>query len=94
MKNIQHIWGKERTLKILKASNQHDLYHCFEVVNLIDIAELVLLSVGERRESRGSARRQDYPFANPMLNKLLVVTRKNGTPAFRWQKPRRLSSGA
>ena len=85
---------RDRTYKILKASNQHDLYHCLEVLNLMDIAELVLLSVKERRESRGPARRQDYPFINPMLNKLLVVTQKNGKPAFRWENPRRLSAEA
>jgi len=82
---------RERAYRILKASNPHDLYHCQEVLNLMDIAELVFLSVNERKESRGQARRQDYPFPNPMLNKFLVVTQKDGKPTFRWEKPRRIS---
>jgi len=77
--------------RILKASNQHDLYHCLEILNLMDIAELVLLAVKERKESRGQARRQDYPFTNPLLNKFLVISQKEGKPAFRWEKPRRFS---
>jgi succinate dehydrogenase/fumarate reductase flavoprotein subunit len=75
----------------LKAGNPHDLCRCLEVLNIIDIAELILLSTVERRESRGMMKRQDYPFANPMLNKLLIVTQKNGKPHFRWEKPRRIS---
>jgi len=82
---------RERAHRILKASNQHDLYHCLEVLNLMDIAELVLLSVNERKESRGQARRQDYPFTNPMLNKFLVITQKDGKPTYRWEEPRRIS---
>lgn len=82
---------RERAYKILKASNPHDLYHSLEVLNLMDIAELVLLAVNERKESRDQARRQDYPFTNPMLNKFLVITQKNGKPTFRWESPRRIS---
>jgi len=77
--------------RILKASNPHELYHCLEVLNLIDVAELVLLATCERKESRGKMQRQDYPFANPMLNKFLVITQKDGKPTLRWEKPRRVS---
>jgi succinate dehydrogenase/fumarate reductase flavoprotein subunit len=80
---------REKANRILKAGNQHDLYHCLEVLNLMDIAELVLLAVNERKESRGEARRLDYPFPNPMLdNKIMVVTMKNGRPAFSWEEAR------
>jgi succinate dehydrogenase/fumarate reductase flavoprotein subunit len=75
----------------LKAGNPHDLYHCLEVLNVIDIAELVLLAVNERKESRGKIQRQDYPFTNPMLNKFLVITQKDSKPTLRWEKPRRVS---
>ena len=80
---------RDQTHQILKANNQHDLYHCLEVLNLMDAAELVLLAVNERKESRGQARRQDYPFTDPMLNKLLVIAQKDGKPTFRWESPRR-----
>ena len=76
---------KDKARKLLKAENPHELYHCLEVLNLIDIAELVILAVNERKESRGEARRQDYPFANPMLNKLLLLHQKDGKPSFRWE---------
>jgi succinate dehydrogenase/fumarate reductase flavoprotein subunit len=87
--------GYNRLLKIrdkakglLMAGNQHDLYHCLEVLNLLDIAELVILSVNERRDSRGEAKRIDYPFPNPMLDKIMTVNNKNGKPSFSWVKPR------
>jgi succinate dehydrogenase/fumarate reductase flavoprotein subunit len=77
---------RESTRRILKADNQHDLYHCLEVLNLIEIAELVLLALIERKESRGLTRRQDYPFINPLLNnKTLVIRQQNGRPSFRWE---------
>lgn len=77
--------------KTLKASNPHELYHCLEVLNLMDVAELVLLAVMERKESRGQSIRQDYPFVNPMLNKYLLITNRDGKPSFSWEKPRRIS---
>jgi succinate dehydrogenase/fumarate reductase flavoprotein subunit len=83
---------RTKAKQLLKAANPHDLYHCQEVLNLLDIAELVLLAVNERKESRGIARRLDYPFVNPMLEKFLVITQKEGKPSFRWEKPRRGSA--
>jgi len=80
---------REKSHKILKARNQHDLYHCLEVLNLMDISELVLLAVNERKESRGQARRHDYPFVNPLLDKFLVVMKKQGKPIFKWESPKR-----
>jgi succinate dehydrogenase/fumarate reductase flavoprotein subunit len=77
---------RESARRILKAGNQHDLYHCLEVLNLMDTAELVLLALNERRESRGLSRRQDYPFINPLLNnKTLVISQQDGQPSFRWE---------
>ncbi len=78
---------REQAHRILKAESQHDLYHCLEVMNLMDVAEIVLLAVNERKESRGPACRQDYPFMNPLLDKILIITQKDGKPAFRWEKP-------
>jgi len=80
---------RDKAKKILKAENQHDLYHCLEVLNLLDIAELVILSVNERKESRGEARRVDYPFPNPLLEKIMIAYNKDGKPAFAWEEPRR-----
>jgi succinate dehydrogenase/fumarate reductase flavoprotein subunit len=55
----------------------------------MDISELVLLAVNERKESRGQARRHDYPFVNPLLDKFLVVMKKQGKPIFKWESPKR-----
>jgi succinate dehydrogenase/fumarate reductase flavoprotein subunit len=82
---------REKARKQLKASNPHELCHCLEVLNLMDIAELVILAVNERRESRGLTRRMDYPFTNPMLNKFLVIKQEQGKSSFRWEIPRRIT---
>jgi succinate dehydrogenase/fumarate reductase flavoprotein subunit len=77
---------RDQARRILKADNPHDLYHCIEVLNLMDVAELDFLAVNERKESRGLAYRKDYPFADPMLNdKSLVITQKDGLPSLRWE---------
>jgi hypothetical protein len=83
---------KEKASKIMKANNPHDLCHCIEVLNLMDVAGLVLLAVNERKESRGYSRRMDYPALNPMLNKFLVISQKDGKPTFKWESPRRTTS--
>jgi len=79
---------RNKANSILMAGNQHDLYHCLEVLNLLDLAELVILAVNERKESRGEAKRIDYPFMNPMLDKIMTVHNENGKPEFSWVKPR------
>lgn len=82
---------REKTRKLLRAKDPHELHHCLEVLNLLDIAELVILAVNERKESRGLARRMDYPFPNPMLKQFLVISRKEGKITFRWERPRRIA---
>ena len=64
-----------------------------EVLNLLDIAELVLLAMNERKESRGQLRREDYPFTNPALNAFLIFRRQDSGPVFRWERPR-LTAGS
>ena len=76
---------RDKTREALKAGNPHDLCHCIEVLNLLDVAELVLLAVKERKESRGQARRMDYPFVNPMLNQPLIISQKDGRPQLTWK---------
>jgi len=76
---------RDKTRASLKARNPHDLYHCLEVLSLLDVAELVLLAVKERKESRGQSKRMDYPFMNPLLNQPLVISQKDGRTVFKWQ---------
>src|SRR3989454_136392 len=53
---IQKEGGTERI-----ASIRRDLTHAMELENMLDVAEAVVRSAIERRESRGSHTRRDYP---------------------------------
>lgn len=76
---------KEKTYSTMIASNPHELMHCLEVLNLLDVGELVFITAMERKESRGKHVRVDYPFTNPVLNnKVLKCKRVNGKPSIVW----------
>jgi succinate dehydrogenase/fumarate reductase flavoprotein subunit len=77
---------KEKIYNSLAAKNQHELMHCIEVLNLVDIAEIVVAAVAERKETRGKYSRLDYPFTNPMLNNKTLICRKSESgPVFEWR---------
>ncbi len=59
---------RQKASESLISRNQHELTHCLEVMNLMDIGEIMFLTALARRESRGEFRRSDYPFTNPLLN--------------------------
>ncbi len=71
------------------AANPHELTRALEVLNLIEVAELTFLTASERKETRGKHNRVDYPFTNPLLEKLLVVKRMDGRPVLEWREMRR-----
>ncbi|OPX41814.1 MAG: FAD-dependent oxidoreductase [Candidatus Zixiibacteriota bacterium] len=77
---------KDKIPKSLVARNGHELGRCFEVLNLLDLGAAVIFAAGERKETRRSHHRPDYPFANPLLDKQLLVTRKDGVFVGNWQK--------
>ncbi|MBW2219417.1 MAG: hypothetical protein JRF40_08005, partial [Deltaproteobacteria bacterium] len=52
--------------------------------NLLDICELVFISALERKETRGSHVRTDYPFANPLMNKPLICKKVGDKPVTEW----------
>ena len=79
---------KEEAQTEMIAGNSHDLMRALEVLNLIDIGELTFITALERKETRGKHIRVDYPFANPLLEKLLVVKKVDGKPALEWRKMR------
>ncbi|MBI4319798.1 MAG: FAD-binding protein [Chloroflexi bacterium] len=67
----------------LRADDAHELMRCLEVMNLLDNAEMVLVSARERKESRFglSHRRVDYPETdNENWLKFLAVQKHNGQP--------------
>ncbi|MBW1803654.1 MAG: FAD-binding protein, partial [Deltaproteobacteria bacterium] len=80
---------KEKTYHTMIARNQHELLHCLEVLNLIDVGEVLLIAANERKESRGIHIRPDYPYTNPVLDKFLVVRNVNGKPVIEWEEVRR-----
>ena len=80
---------KEKTYRTMIARNQHELLHCLEVLNLIDVGEVLFIAANERKETRGLHVRPDYPYTNPTLDKFLVVSNVNGNPVTEWEEVRR-----
>jgi succinate dehydrogenase/fumarate reductase flavoprotein subunit len=67
---------KKKACDTMLCRDQHELMRCLEVLNLLDIGEIVLAAILERKETRGKYSRHDYPFANPQLNNKILVCRK------------------
>ncbi|TDA67019.1 MAG: FAD-dependent oxidoreductase [Clostridia bacterium] len=68
---------------ILNASvtDPHDLVKLLEVRNIVQLSELVYLSALERKESRLTHYRTDYPFRdNEQWLKWVVIRRRDGGP--------------
>ncbi|MFH1634750.1 MAG: FAD-binding protein [Chloroflexota bacterium] len=76
---------KDKAHNTMIARNPHELMRGLETLNLLDLAELIFIAAMERKETRGMHIRADYPFTNPMLDKLLVVKKKNGKPVTEWR---------
>lgn len=77
---------RQKARASLAARNPHELTRALEVLNLIDLGELTFVTAQERKETRGKHIRLDYPFSNPLLEKLLVVKRVDGKPVLEWRK--------
>jgi succinate dehydrogenase/fumarate reductase flavoprotein subunit len=81
---------KEKTHKSIIARNQHELMRCLEVLHLIDVGEITFVAANARRETRGLHTRADYPYTNPLLEKMLVVKKgKEGNPVVQWRELKR-----
>lgn len=77
---------KMKVYDSLMADNPHELMHCLEVVNLLDIGELVLIAAEDRKETRGLHRRSDYLLTNPIFNsKRHLIKQINGEPVTAWE---------
>ena len=77
---------KEKVNKTLAAQDQHELVRSLEVINLVDLAELLFLAALERKETRAGHVRVDYPFTNPLLDKLLIVKKGEEGPVMEWRE--------
>jgi len=61
----------------LAAKNAHELMRVLEVMDLIDVAEAVMYSSENRKETRGECHvRSDYTFTNPLLDDKFQTIRK------------------
>jgi len=59
----------------LIAKNPHYLMRALEVRNLMDVAEVHMQACLERKETRGSQFRLDYPETNPAWDGMLLYQR-------------------
>jgi succinate dehydrogenase/fumarate reductase flavoprotein subunit len=71
----------------LMAKNQHELMHCLETLNLMEIGEVILLASLERKESRKNYNRSDYAFTNPLLDEKQITCKKvKDKPVLEWKE--------
>jgi succinate dehydrogenase/fumarate reductase flavoprotein subunit len=75
---------REKAFRTISAKNGHELGRCLEVLNLLDNGEMVMLCAKERRETRGKQNRTDYPFANPLLDRILAIKKEDDKPVLIW----------
>lgn len=76
---------KEKVYATIMARNQHDLGRCLEVLNLLELGELIFIAANERKETRGFHKRVDYPYVNPLMDKLLIVRKADEKPVTEWR---------
>ena len=80
---------KERANSSLKCSNSHELMRCLEALDLMEIAEIVMLAGSERKETRGKHVRVDYPYTNLLYdNRFITVQMVEGSPRVEWRDRR------
>ena len=84
LEHLRRLKGKAHLS--MMARNVHELMHCLEVLNLLDIGQLLFITAGERKETRGRHVRVDYPFTNPLLRKLLIVRKEGEEPITEWRE--------
>jgi succinate dehydrogenase/fumarate reductase flavoprotein subunit len=72
---------KRHSLNGIRCRNSHELMRTAEVMELMDCAEALFIAALARQETRGSHRRSDFRFTNPLLaDKYLTVWREGGRP--------------
>ena len=76
---------KDKARDDMMAMNQHELMRCLEVLNLFDVGESVFVTALERKETRGTHRRADYPFPNGLLDKMLVCRKVGDIAVAEWK---------
>lgn len=78
---------EETAAKEVRVHNAHDLMRALECFNLLELGKAVFVAAMERKESRGSHRRSDYTFTNPLnADKRIVVKLEDGKLTADWQQ--------
>ena len=75
---------RQKAYETVIARNQHELMRSLEVFNLLELGELVFLTALERKETRRSHVRADYPFTNPLLDQQIAVKKVDDKPVIGW----------
>jgi len=77
---------KKKAYEIMRAGNRHELIRCLEVLNLIYLGEIVFQGALDRKETRGTHVRLDYPLTDSRMNGMIHVARRvNGKPIIEWR---------
>ena len=77
---------KKKAVETLTAGNAHTLMRSIETLDLMECAEVILLTAAERKETRGKHVRLDYPFTNPLLtDKFLTIRKQTGRVHMDWR---------
>jgi len=72
---------RKKVDQTMMARNRWELTRCIETLNLLEMAELVLIGANERRESRALHVRSDYPLTDPVMDgKEIVIRKEDGKP--------------
>ena len=83
-KGLEHLDRlKDRIDKEGRASNPHELYRFFEVLNLVELGRVIMKAALHREESRVQpwARRADFPEQDDLhWRKLLAIWQEDGDP--------------
>ena len=81
---------KSKARRLLMANNAHELVHCLQILNLIDLGELVITCADDRKETRDWHVRTDYTLTNPLLSDMVhVVKQISGQPSIYWAEIKR-----
>ena len=78
---------RDKAWQQMMAGNPHELMHCLEVFNLIDVGETIVQSIRDHKETRDKFSRTDIPYSNPMFSgKMLVCKKGPDGPATEWRQ--------
>ncbi len=75
-KAMIHIKEVDKEFETLMSAKEQDIFRCFELKNMITLAGIITFSAIQRKESRGSHYREDYPEKLAKYDKPIVVIKK------------------